>query len=77
MSYRTCWLKKTPHSSTGNETEKFLDNIKRLDISLKYHLFSIEDPVQLFIFSAALAEEFYTLDVSEAPDFLVLPYMLQ
>lgn len=44
ISYRTYLLKKSTHKRTGKETSTDRDQIKRLEISMKDHLFSGEYP---------------------------------
>lgn len=54
-----------------------LEYLESLEISMKHHMFSGDDIVQMFTFLAELTEEGYSLDSSETHAFLDLPYLLK
>lgn len=76
MIYRTYRLKKRTHKRTVKETAKVRDHIKRIDISIMYHLFTGDDPSLFFTFLAELTKECDSIDISEVNYFLSVPYLL-
>ena len=76
LSYRSYRLEDTSQRRTSRETGKVRDYIKRMDIKLKQHHFTGEDPIMVLDFLARFVREANIQEMSEAQAFLALPHFL-
>ena len=77
LSYRYYRLNRLSSRRTGRETGKTRDHIRRMEITLRDHSFSGEDPIKVLEFLAAFRDEANTLEMTEAQAYVVLPYLLR
>ena len=77
LSYRLYRLRDTSQSRSSRATAKVKDFIKRMELKLKDHYFSGEDPVLVLDFLVRFCKEADTQGMSEAQAYLAVPYFLK
>lgn len=76
MSYRYYRLMRTSRTRSSATTGVIRKQIKNLELILKDHKFSGEDPIMVFDFLTRFVEEADTIGMSEGQAFVALPHFL-
>lgn len=77
LSYRFYRLSRHTSQQTGRQTGEVRRFIKSLELSMKQHAFSGEDPILVLEFLTRFVEEADTLGMTETQAYLAFPYFVK
>lgn len=76
MSYSTYRLEYITQRRSSRATRKLRDFFKRMELTLKYHPFSVENPIRVLEFLSRYVMEANIQPMSESQAFIDLPSFL-